>query len=90
MKLTFNVQNRTQPDPFIFEDNDKLYLYVTAIDGVQAYSADDLFSEWKFEGTVCSIEGCNEYWAPSIIKYEGRYYLYYVLDIYIPIFFLQI
>ena len=77
MKLTFNVQNRTQPDPFIFEDNGKLYLYVTAIDGVQAYSADDLFGEWKFEGTVCSIEGCNEYWAPSIIKYEGRYYLYY-------------
>ena len=34
MKLTFNVQGKTQPDPFIFEDGGRLYLYVTAEEGV--------------------------------------------------------
>ena len=79
MKLKFNVSNRTQPDPFIFEDNGKLYLYVTAEDGVEAYCADDLFGEWTFCGIVCSVEGSKDYWAPSIIKYRGVYYLYYSL-----------
>ena len=39
MKLKFDVVGKHQPDPYIFEDNGKLYLYVTAHDGVEAYSA---------------------------------------------------
>ena len=34
MKLKFNVSGKTQPDPFIFEDNGKFYIYVTANNGV--------------------------------------------------------
>ena len=34
MKLLFDVTGRTQPDPFIFEDDGHFYLYVTALPGV--------------------------------------------------------
>ena len=76
MKLKFDVTGKHQPDPFILEDNGKLYIYVTAHDGVEAYSADDLFGVWHYEGIVFSIEGRFEFWAPSVIKYENRYYIY--------------
>ena len=29
MKMSFNVKGKNQPDPFVFDDGDKLYLYVT-------------------------------------------------------------
>ena len=76
MKLKFDVSGKHQPDPFIFEDGGRLYLYVTAPRGVEAYSADDLFGTWHFEGIVASIEGRRDYWAPSVTKIDGRYYLY--------------
>lgn len=77
MKLKFNVRGKNQPDPFIFEDNGRFYLYVTAGGGVEAYSADGLFDEWQYEGVVCSVEGWKNYWAPCIIKHAGKYYLYF-------------
>ncbi len=76
MKLRFDVQGRTQPDPFIFENEGKFYLYVTAKWGVEAYEADSPFGEWKFRGVVASFEGADEYWAPSVIKYQDKYYIY--------------
>ncbi len=76
MKLTFNVSGKYQPDPFIFEDEGKFYLYVTAYNGVEAYSADDLFGVWKYEGIVASFDGRYDYWAPSVIRYNDRYYIY--------------
>ena len=76
MKLRFNVEGKCQADPFIFEDGGKFYLYVTAGDGLEVYSADDIFGEWKYEGIVGSVEGWYGYWAPSVIKYEGKYYAY--------------
>ena len=75
MKLQFSV-NRNQPDPFIFEDNDRFYLYVTAHDGVEAYSADSPTGLWKYEGVVFSIEGWKDYWAPCVIKVDEKYYIY--------------
>ena len=77
MKLQFDVTNQQQPDPFIFEDNGRFYLYVTADAGVEAYSAEDPFGLWHFEGTVCTVTGWQNYWAPCILKYEGKYYLYF-------------
>ena len=77
MKLKFDVADKHQPDPFIFEDCGKLYLYVTGKKGVEAYSSDDLFDVWHYEGIVASIEGRHSYWAPSITKYKDRYYLYF-------------
>ena len=46
MKLNFDVQGRAQADPYIFEDDGKLYLYVTAKEGVEAYSSDTLLGTW--------------------------------------------
>lgn len=78
MKLQFDVLGKNQPDPFIFEDEGRYYLYVTAVPGIEAYSADDIFGEWKYEGIVTKLDGEGyECWAPSIIKYEGTYYLYF-------------
>ena len=76
MKLKFDVTGKHQPDPYIFEDGGKLYLYVTATQGVEAYSALDLFGVWHYEGIVASFEGRRDYWAPSVYKHGDRYYLY--------------
>ena len=76
MKLNFGSLRRSQPDPFIFEDDGKYYLYVTAGKGTEAYSADDPFGEWTFEGVVCSIGTHHNYWAPSVIKIGDWYYIY--------------
>ena len=76
MKMKFNTPNKAQPDPFIFENDGKLYLYVTAHNGVEAYSADSLDGEWTFEGIVISIENATQFWAPSIIRIEDTFYIY--------------
>ena len=77
MKLKFDTQNKNQPDPFIFEDNGKFYLYVTAKDGVEAYETDDIFGEWKFIGVVTEQKNdMKNFWAPSVIKINGTYYMY--------------
>ena len=76
MKLNFDVTGKTQPDPFIFHDGDKFYLYVTADAGVETYTADSPFGEWIFTGISAAFEGCHTYWAPSVIKYRGAYYMY--------------
>ena len=80
MKLKLNVNGKTQPDPFIFSAEGKLYLYVTASDGVEAYSADELFGEWKYEGIVTAFKSGHNFWAPSVIEYEGKYYMYVSCD----------
>ncbi|MBQ8836092.1 MAG: family 43 glycosylhydrolase [Clostridia bacterium] len=77
MKLKFDIIGKAQPDPFIFEDNGKFYIYVTANDGVEAYSADDVFGEWKHEGVICSVDGWKYYWAPCMAKIGDKYYLYF-------------
>ncbi len=78
MKLNFDVKGRVQPDPFIFRDDDgKLYIYATGHDGVQVYSSESLNGVWKYEGYALQIEGGVEYWAPSVIKLDGVYYMYF-------------
>ena len=76
MKMRFDVQDRFQPDPFIFEDEGKLYLYVTAREGVEAYSADDLFGTWHYEGVVTDFRSGYDFWAPSVIRLGDRCYMY--------------
>ncbi len=78
MKLKFDNEglNRHQPDPFIFEDNGVLYLYVTAYDGVEAYKADSLDGEWQYIGIVTDFAEGKDFWAPSVIKIDDAYYMY--------------
>ncbi len=75
MKLRI-AADRSQPDPFIFEDGGRFYLYVTADGGVECYEAEDPFGEWSFLGAVASVAGGHSYWAPSVILLEGTYYMY--------------
>ncbi len=82
MKLNFNVTGKTQPDPFVFRDDDgKFYLYCTGIDGIHAYSSDSLTGLWTYEGIILKIpykdRFGDEYWAPSMTKLDGKYYLYF-------------
>lgn len=79
MKLKFDLKDKKQPDPFIFEDGGKFYIYVSGVglSGVEAYSADDIFGEWKYEGFVTEFtEGCYDFWAPSVIKFRDKFYMY--------------
>ena len=77
MKLKFNVKGKTQPDPFIFEDDGKFYIYVTAVGGVEVYESDDIFGEWKHVGVATKFSnGGHDFWAPSVIRLDGKYYMY--------------
>lgn len=76
MKLKFDVKGKHQADPFIFEDEETLYLYVTGENGVEAYSSRDLFDVWKYEGVVTNFKKARDFWAPAVIKYNDMYYMY--------------
>lgn len=76
MKLKFDINDKKQPDPFIFKDNGKFYIFATGYRGVEAFSSDDLLGVWKYEGVVTDFECGFDFWAPSVIKYQGKYYMY--------------
>ncbi len=77
-----NSKNIGQADPFIFESNDKFYIYTTGDDGIYAYYADDLFGEWHYHGMVFTREGNDCFWAPSVIELDGKYYMYCSFEFY--------
>ena len=61
MKLLFDVCGKTQPDPFIFRDDDgKFYIYNTGIDGIHAYSGDSLTGVWHYEGIILTMPRGDE------------------------------
>lgn len=70
------LQNYSQPDPYIFEAEGKYYIYATGHMGVNVYRSDDLFGGYEYIGCVGGIEGKRQFWAPSVIEYEGTYYMY--------------
>ena len=78
MKLITNAKysELSQPDPYILEANGKFYIYATGSDGVQVYRSDDLFGGYEYVGIACSVEGKKEYWAPSVIEIDGKFYMY--------------
>ena len=79
MKVKFDISNKTQPDPFVAEYDGTYYMYVSVTEGdggVEAYSADDPLGVWHFEGEVARFEGAKNYWAPSVIRCNGKYYMY--------------
>ena len=76
MKLKFDTDRHSQPDPFIFEDEGLFYIYATNGEGVDVYVSDDIFGEWKYRGLATSFEKGFGFWAPSVIKIDGKYYMY--------------
>ena len=80
MKLRFNKMKEAQPDPFIFEDNGTFYLYPSGTsafnDGIGVYESKTLDGEWIYKGKVTKFIDAHTFWAPSVIKIEGKYYMY--------------
>ena len=67
----------SQPDPYILRGEDgKFYIYSTSAVGVQGYVCDTLDGEYRGLGVVFSREDRKEYWAPSVIYTDGKYYMY--------------
>ena len=75
MKLTFDG-GRSQGDPYVIRHGDTYYMYATGAKGVQLYTARDKY-HWHYAGICYSLEGEKEYWAPAVLFYEGRFWLYY-------------
>ena len=80
MKLSVDVKDKFQPDPFIFEDEGRFYMYVTGYTGVHLYTAYEITGMWHYEGIIAQKENTANYWAPSVIKYQGKYYMYVSYD----------
>ena len=81
--LEVNKENYIgQADPFILESGGRFYIYTTGSDGVYAYSSDELFSGWKFEGRVFTYPEVEDFWAPSVIELNGVYYMYCSFEFY--------
>lgn len=74
MKLNIN-QNQSQADPYVIQEGDKYYMYVTGEEGVFLYESDN-FYDWKEIGICYKKEKEKSYWAPAIIKIEDKFYLY--------------
>ena len=70
------LQDYSQPDPYMIEANGKFYIYATGDDGVNVYRSDDLFGGYEYLGKTGAVEGKKEYWAPSVIELDGKFYMY--------------
>ena len=70
------VKQTFQPDPYIIEADGLFYIYCTSPTGVQAYRSDNLTGEYEDIGKVLVIDGKKQFWAPSVIKINGKYYMY--------------
>lgn len=76
MKL-IDIKGMAQPDPYIVESNGVYYIYCTGVDGVHCYKGENLFDGWQHLGVVLSVKGQKEYWAPSVIERNGKFFMYY-------------
>lgn len=70
------VKQNFQPDPYIIEADGRFYIYCTSPSGVQAYRSDSLTGEYEDIGKVLAIDGKKLFWAPSVIRINGKYYMY--------------
>lgn len=78
MKLIENKEGwAPQPDPYIIKAEDGYYyIYATGRNGVVAYRSAELTKGYEYLGIVYSEVGKKEYWAPSVINIDGKYYMY--------------
>ena len=78
MKIINEITDKkgSQPDPFIICDDGRFYIYCTGGDGVYCYRSNTL-DNFEYIGKVMCQKGQKEYWAPCVIKADGRFYMYY-------------
>ena len=83
---TFNGTTiNSMADPFVLKDVDSTYyLYVTG-KGFPTFSSKDLVN-WTYRGKVFTGDGVKwaktngNFWAPEMVRFNGRYYLHYSAD----------
>lgn len=66
----------SQPDPYIIEEKGYYYIYASNSEGVACFKSNTL-ENFVFAGFVLQVPGQKNYWAPSVIKIEDKFYLYY-------------
>ena len=73
----------SQADPFLLKARGRFYVFASGTaeagdsgNGVPCYVADSLFGPYEFLGNCFSVPGMKEYWAPSCIEVDGKFYLY--------------
>lgn len=71
-----------QADPYILKDDGRYYIYVTGHDGIYAYQSDSLLDGWEYYGRVMTVCNHQGFWAPSVIKLDGTYYMYNSFEFY--------
>lgn len=65
-----------QADPYILEHNGVYYVYATNSSGVVMYKSENL-SDFVYCGFVLQVTGQKEFWAPSVIHKDGKFYMHY-------------
>lgn len=75
MKLIID-ETKSQGDPYVIKANGAYYMYATHENGVQLYKSWDKYT-WDFLGFCFQKDREKEFWAPSVLEINGRYYLYY-------------
>ena len=76
MKLKTNTNNVCQADPYIIKAKQKYYIFTTGVDGVKCYKSNDILGIYEYIGIVFKRDNYKEYWAPAVIEYENKYYMY--------------
>ena len=66
-----------QPDPYMIRVGDFYYVYATHDEGVQLYRSRMLTEGWEYLGLCYTRPGEKQFWAPAVMPFEGKYYLYY-------------
>lgn len=79
MLIRTNVTNIG--DPFVIYDGTHYYMYATSFtaDGFEVRISDDL-KNWENLGVCLDLSNSwcyNDYWAPEVIKHNGKYYMHY-------------
>lgn len=75
----------TMADPGILKDDDGTYYLVVTGRGINTFKSKDLVN-WEYCGKIFTGDGIRwakkkgDFWAPEMIKHNGRYYLHYSAD----------
>ena len=76
MKLNID-EKRSQGDPYVIKTGEKYYyyMYATHICGVQLYESTDRIN-WRFRRFCFTRLDEKEYWAPVVLEYQNKFWLY--------------
>lgn len=69
-------KRHTNPDPYVMRWCGQYYCYATDEDGVKISRSDNLV-DWEFVGYGIKDPKYTDFWAPSVLYWNGKFYMYY-------------